>query len=136
MFKSKPPTGKIAKLDKVFSEFIRLRDANEQGIIFCISCRKPVFWKESDNGHFVNRVHKSLRFSEINCNAQCRSCNRFDESNPEGYRAGLIKKYGEGIIEKLMIAKNQTMKFSDNELEIMIKFYTQKVKELKIEKGL
>ena len=52
---------------------------------------KIVLWKEADNGHFINRKHMSLRFSETNCNAQCRSCNRFDEGNMTGYNLGMIK---------------------------------------------
>jgi hypothetical protein len=79
------------KLDRIFSQYIRLRDADQNGYIRCISCGKIVLWKEADNGHFINRKHMSLRFSETNCNAQCRSCNRFDEGNMTGYNLGMIK---------------------------------------------
>lgn len=78
----------------------------------------------------------SLRFSEKNCNAQCRSCNRFDEGNIQGYRRGLIIKYGESTVLMLESMKNQTNKISDFEYEEMIKYYRKEVKRLKKEKEI
>lgn len=101
------------KLDRIFSQYIRLRDADNKGYIRCISCGKIVFWKDADNGHFINRKHMSLRFSETNCNAQCRACNRFSEGNMTGYNLGMIKKYGQQTINLLILAKNQINKISD-----------------------
>lgn len=124
------------KLDTVFSQYIRLRDADGYGYIHCISCGKIVFWKEADNGHFINRKHMSLRFSETNCNAQCRACNRFDEGNMTGYNLGLIKKYGHQTIDLLIVAKNQLNKISDAEYKMLIKYYQDKVKLLLKEKNL
>lgn len=124
------------KLDRIFSQYIRLRDADINGYIRCISCGKIVFWKEADNGHFINRKHMSLRFSETNCNAQCRSCNRFDEGNMTGYNLGMIKKYGQQAIDLLILAKNQTNKISDSEYKILISHYQQKIKEIKQQKNL
>jgi hypothetical protein len=127
----------LKPLDDIFSIYIRLRDVYFlNGYCRCISCGKTVHWKDLDNGHFINRKHLSLRFNEINCNAQCRSCNRFDESNAEGYRRGLIQKHGPDIIDKLYALKNQTMKFSKFEMKAMIVHYTKEVKRLKAEKNL
>jgi len=117
------------KLDKIFSIYIRMRDANNDGICTCISCGKRLHWKKMDAGHFVNRRYMSLRYSETNVNAQCRSCNRFDEGNPVGYMKGLKRKYGEDIIDKLMIVKKTSVKHTKFEYETMINFYKQKIKE-------
>lgn len=124
------------KLDRIFSEYIRLRDADNNGYIRCISCGKVVFWKDADNGHFINRKHMSLRFSETNCNAQCRACNRFDEGNMTGYNLGMIKKYGQQVVDLLILAKNQANKISNTEYKILITHYKQKVKEIKSQKNL
>ena len=126
----------IKKLDTIFSQYIRLRDADSKGVCVCISCGNPQFWKELDCGHYVNRQHLNLRFSEVNCNAQCRKCNRFDEGNASGYTLGLIRKYGEEIINDLNLARNQIVKFSDPELESLIDYFREEVKRLKNEKGL
>lgn len=87
------------KLDAVFSQYIRLRDMIPNTTVFrCVSCGlvKPI--TQADCGHYVNRQHMATRYSEVNCNAQCRSCNRFDEGNIQGYRRGLVRKYGENQI--------------------------------------
>jgi len=116
------------KLDRIFSEFIRRRDADENGLIRCISCGKVVFWKDSDCGHYINRKHNSTRYDEQNCNAQCRSCNRFDEGNMSGYRRGLISKYGEKEVELLEIKKFNTCKLGNFELNTLINLYKEKLK--------
>ncbi|MDR1346817.1 MAG: recombination protein NinG [Prevotellaceae bacterium] len=119
----------IAKLDRIFSESVRRRDADEDGYIRCISCGKIVHWKDSDAGHYVNRRHLALRYDEKNVNAQCRACNRFDEGNMIGYHAGLIKKYGEGVIQYLEIKKHNTAKYGKFEYQTLIKYYTEKIKQ-------
>lgn len=125
-----------AKLDKIFSEFIRLRDADSNGMVGCISCMKIDHWENVDCGHFVNRGHMSTRYNEKNCNAQCRKCNRFDEGNSIGYTRGLIRKYGTQVIDELEILKHQESHLSDFDYEVLIKHYQKEVKRLREEKGL
>ena len=84
----------MVKLDIVFSKFIRVRDMRKDGTFICISCNRILPYEQADCGHYINRKHMATRFNEKNCNAQCRSCNRFDEGNLQGYRRGLISKYG------------------------------------------
>ena len=114
-------------LDKEFSLFIRQRDAKD-GIIYCISCGKPVSWKKSDCGHYINRAVMATRYDEINCNAQCRHCNRFREGNMSGYRKGLIKKWGESQVDLLEIKKFNASHISQVELEFLIVEYKAKNK--------
>lgn len=78
----------------------------------------------------------ATRYHEKNCNAQCRSCNRFDEGNIIGYIRGLTKKYGQGIIEDLEILKHQHSHLTDFEYQVLIDNYTQKVKQLHEDKGI
>ena len=133
----KKTTGKpdlISKLDRVFSEFIRLRDS-KNGYFKCISCGRILPYEQADCGHYINRQHMSLRFNEKNCNAQCRKCNRFDEGNIQGYRRGLIKKYGEKIVTLLEYQKNETKQYSSFELEVLIKYYQSKIKEMRWKAG-
>lgn len=125
-----------AKLDRVFSIYIRLRDSDNNGYVRCISCGKIVHWKDIHCGHFVNRGHMSTRFNEKNCNGQCLGCNSFDEGNNIGYTRGLIKKYGPGIIDELEILKHQESHLSEFEYKVLIDHYSKKVKELHENKGI
>ena len=121
--------------DKWLSLFIRLRDSKD-GIIRCCSCGMVQMWRTSDCGHFINRGNLPLRFSEENCHAQCRSCNRFDEGNAAGYYRFMQTKYGEEAISKMMIAKHRTIKLGKFELKIIADTYKKKAQELAKQKGL
>ena len=126
----------VAKLDKVFSRYIRLRDAMPNGYFRCISCNEIKPFEQADCGHYINRQHMSTRFDEMNCNAQCRKCNRFMEGNMSGYRRGLVAKYGEQRVLLLESKKNQTRKYSDFEYAELIKYYKVLNVKLRKEKGL
>lgn len=132
---AKKPNLKL-KLDTVFSRYIRLRDARKDGTFRCISCGRVLPFDQSDCGHYINRQHMATRYSEKNCNAQCRSCNRFDEGNIQGYRRGLIAKYGETIVLLLESLKKEINKISDFEYQTMIDFYRKEVKRLEKEKQI
>jgi hypothetical protein len=84
----------------------------------------------ADAGHFINRRWMATRWREDNVHAQCSSCNRFDEGNSAGYAIFMIKKYGQEHVDMLLALKNQTQKWTDWELDILIKEYRQKVKDL------
>ena len=121
--------------DSWFSKFVRLRDSDSHGILRCISCGEPVFWKKADAGHFIKRQHKSLRFDEKNVNGQCRKCNWLLQGNDINYAKGLEKKYGSGIIELLELAKRNTLHLGKFELKIISDNYRMKFNELKKEKN-
>ena len=124
------------KLDDIFSVYIRLRDADANGIIRCYCCGKPHHWKRSENMHFIPRQHMSLRFSEINCHGGCTYCNHYNNGNIEAYTLHLEKEYGKDIVKQLVIAKNQTCKITAFEYEAMIKIYTDRANELKNKKNI
>lgn len=118
-----------AKLDKVFSEYIRKRDTRN-GVFKCISCGRILPYEQADCGHYINRKHMATRFDEMNCNAQCISCNRFDEGNIQGYRRGLVSLYGEQQVNLLEAKKHNFRKYSDFEYEVLIKHYKEEIKKL------
>lgn len=127
----------VERLDRVFSEYIRLRESfnTQGGLMFrCISCGKIKPYSEADCGHYVNRGHMATRFDEDNCHAQCRSCNRFDEGNIYNYRRGLVEKIRENRVLLLESKKHNMVKFTDFELEALIADYKKRVKLLKEEK--
>ena len=126
---------KLTKYDNAFSKYIRLRDADSNGLVRCCSCGKVQHWKDVDCGHFVNRKHMSLRFSEINCNAQCRYCNRFDEGNLLGYAKFIEEKHGREMLDKLRIAKNKNLKYSKFELDVMLEYWKSEINKMKTQKN-
>ena len=63
----------VKKLDAVFSQYIRLKDADEFGNATCFTCGKVDHWKKLQNGHFQSRKHYATRWDEMNCQVQCVS---------------------------------------------------------------
>lgn len=119
------------KLDRIFSQYIRLRDMMMPGRVFrCISCGSVMSIRQADCGHYINRQHMATRYSEVNCNAQCRHCNRFDEGNMSGYRDGLVRKYGETKVVLLEAQKNEVRKYSDVEYQALIAHYQKEIKRM------
>ena len=125
------------KLDRIFSQYIRLRDMDKRTETFvCISCGRRLPILQADCGHYINRQHMNTRYSEVNCNAQCRSCNRFDEGNMQGYRRGLVAKYGEVRVLLLESSKYEMRKYCDVEYMALIQHYQNEIKKILKENGL
>ena len=128
----KPRTYKTLKnlLDRAFSVYIRLRDADSQGRIHCITCGTPHYWKESDCCHYIGRQHMATRWNEQNCAAGCRRCNRFEEGNKINW------KMNEHTKNILIFAKNAVKKWVNFELEILIEDFKKRAIEIAKMKGI
>lgn len=119
-------------LDRWFSKFIRLRDADEHGVCRCITCGTFHFWnKDIHAGHYVQRNRVATRWDEKNVNAQCCQCNTFNEGRQDEHGKAIDRKYGKGTAEYLMIiGMARGSKVSEEWLKIKIKEYKEKVKKL------
>lgn len=118
------------KADKIFSQYIRLRDADSNGYLDCITCNKTLLWKEAHAGHFVSRRVNSLRFWETNVNGQCSRCNTYGAGEQFAYAKALDLKYGDNTANELHSRRWETHKFTIPELEVIIEEYKQLVKEM------
>ena len=120
-----------SKLWKVFSEYIRRRDADKDGNCKCFTCNLVRNWKQMDCGHGIPRQHKATKFSEINNHAQCKRCNGFEGGKREVYKVEVDKRYGPGTWHKLELASKITLKRTQFEIDTMTEFYKQELKKLK-----
>ena len=114
----------VAKLDKVFSEYIRRRYAKDD-IATCVTCSKQDHWKKLQAGHFMSRKHYSTRWDEDNVQVQCAGCNVFRYG--EQYK--FSKYLGSEKAEELHQKSKQIVKFSTQELEEMIQHYKDLLKK-------
>ena len=120
----------ITKLDKVFSEYIRRRDADEYGRVKCCTCDNTFHWSEMDAGHFRYRSIMSIRFDERNCHAQCRECNRFKDGMWDEHADYVIKRHGLDAGHELYLLAHKTVKFMQFEIDEMVQIYKQKIRDL------
>jgi hypothetical protein len=125
------------ELDKIFSVFIRLRDATDEGLCQCFTCGKVSHYKTGmQNGHFQSRSFLSTRFDEENCQPQCVGCNMFKQGEQWKFGMNLNAKYGIGTSNKLEFISRQKVKFSRIDYEEKITYYKSLVEKLKKEKGI
>jgi hypothetical protein len=116
------------KLWSIFSEYIRRRDADENGMVKCISCPTIKHWKEVDAGHFRPKsLGLPVYFVEKNVHPQCTYCNHVKEGNAYEYGLALIEKYGKGIIEEIDGMRHTPLKWSCADYEEMIEAYKKKL---------
>lgn len=100
------------KADKTFSEFVRKRDAYDDGIAICCTCGKMDHWKNMDCGHYLSRRYLSIRYEEKNTGVQCKSCNVFNQGEQVKFREYLVNRYGEEEIQKIEIQSRNIVKDS------------------------
>jgi len=121
----------IKKLDTVFSEYIRRKYADKNGIVKCYTCNKKAYWKGEgmQNGHFISRASRILRWREDNCRVQCYQCNCMKFGQSFIFGCNLNKEYGYNKAEELLIESKKIIKQSDEDLKNLIKLYEDKIKE-------
>jgi hypothetical protein len=118
------------KLDILFSQYIRRRNADHLGRVKCFTCGVEKHWKEQQAGHFQSRSHHSTRWDEVNVQVQCVKCNMFRQG--EQYKFGLYldDRFGDGTAEELENRAKTIVKLNRVDYEEAIERYKQKINEL------
>ena len=118
------------KLDVLFSQYIRRRNADHLGRVKCFTCGVEKHWKEQQAGHFQSRSHHSTRWDEVYVQVLCVKCNMFRQG--EQYKFGLYldDRFGDGTAEDLENRAKTIVKLNRVDYEEAIERYKQKIKEL------
>lgn len=114
---------KIAQ--QVFNKYINLRDKGKP----CISCGKHITGRVNASHYFNANNHWSVRFDEYNVHSSCIECNQHKHGNLIEYTLRLPERIGQEMFDDLIRRKNQTRKYSIEELKEIIATYKQKIKE-------
>ena len=109
----------------LLSEYVRRRDLGR-----CITCGVIKDWKEQHAGHFIHGVTTPIYLNEINVNCQCPKCNTFLHGNLAVYSVKLIQKHGIKKVKWLLAQRDKIKRFKVGELQELIKYYQEKIKEL------
>ena len=119
------------KLQKVFNEWIRLRDKG----LPCISCDRPMNGKKTHAGHLYSvGFFPELRFDPDNCHAQCEWCNIHLHGNGALYRMNLVKKIGPERLQMLDKRAGVPKNYMTHEISELLEYYKYRVKEKKKKK--
>lgn len=125
-----------------FNGYIRARDEGKP----CISCgvtnppeRYGGAW---DAGHYRTRgAAPELRFEELNCHRQCKSCNTGEKHN-SGKAETVRAEYRRRLIERIGLEKVEWLEgnhaakhYTADELEEVARVYRAKTRELRKARG-
>jgi len=122
-----PPTKRkrlVAKLDQLFSAYVRLRDKRVNGGRCVFSCPKPI----ECCFHFVTRAKHSVRWNFSNAVGSCHGHNYRYEFDPHFAITWYIDKYGKDAYEQLIRDGNKIAKFSIEDLEALKADLEEKLK--------
>ena len=111
-------------------KYIKLRDRNQP----CISCGTTKKNIRYDAGHYISAGSNSLlRWDSRNIHKQCSfNCNHHLSGNRGGYREGLIKRYGQELVDFLE-GPHEPVKRTAADYKKIEDHYKAKVKELEKE---
>lgn len=118
------------KADTLFSIYIRLRYANDEGYVTCYTCGNTHFWKEIQCGHFVRRTHLSTRWKSKNARPQCMACNVWRRGHYDVFSLRLVEECGVGILEELNRLKNEVCKMGIPAYKELIEKLKDKIDKL------
>ena len=120
----------VRDLQKVFNQFIRLRDKDQK----CISCGAELK-KKYDAGHYYSvGNYPYLRFNEDNVHAQCVHCNQHRGGNLHEYSIGLKQRIGVDRYNALVESRHNQHAYDITEIIRLIDYYKQQIKILKNDK--
>jgi hypothetical protein len=119
----KKPVNLEAKLDRVFSKWVRFSRA-KGGYCKCVTCGKIDAPERMDAGHFVGRQYRATRWDERNVHPQCIRCNRFGEGEKDAYADFIVRTYGADVLSELVAKKHTVAKHTTEDLLELIKKYS------------
>jgi len=126
----------IQDLDAIFSQYIRLRDSDENGYVTCYcECGRVMYWTEAECMHFRDRDHMNTRFSEDACRAGCHDCNCRKDGNINAFGEHL-ERDRPGSVEALEEQARAPYRYDVPELKGMIAYYSKEVRQMKAKKPL
>lgn len=108
---------------RVFSEYIRRKNANPDGYTECITCGKMVFWKQIHASHFIHGHVKPTFLEESNVHPGCVVCNLYKSGNLIPYYEFMVKTYGQQEIERLKQLSHAVFKPSRDYYDNLISKY-------------
>lgn len=115
----------------VLQKLVRLKAAEENGLVQCVTCDKWAHWKDMQGGHFISRGSKRWKLVEENVHPQCPGCNGFGMKygNAEAvYTAYMIDMYGRDYVDEMLRTKSEPRKYTRAEVAEMEAEWKEQIK--------
>ena len=120
----------IADIDREFSFYIRLRDADKYGYTHCFTSGKRLHYLKLDCGHYISRMHMATRWDADNCRPQSKQDNQMLHGNIEVFKEKLEAEQ-KGITDILYERSKEVTKPTMNDLKQLLIHWREKAKFVK-----
>ena len=130
----------LAKLvDEVavlLQKLVRLKAADSEGYLTCITCGVVKHWKNADGAHYISRTYTATKIEEENIHPSCKRCNLLDDVFVrDAYTKHMIGMYGKEFVDDMKVRARKVFNHDRVTLEELKKEYRKQIKELEHEKG-
>lgn len=116
---------------KIFSEYIRRKDADEGGTTECYTCGKLLHWKyEAQAGHAIPGRHNAVLLDPEIVRVQCAPCNIWKRGMYHIFTTKLIKENGMEWWERKLEEARRVVKLTRSDFEEAIQTFKQKLADL------
>lgn len=114
-----------------FSEYIRRKYSNSNGIVKCVTCSWQGHWTEAQAGHFVDGRNNRVLYNESLVHPQCVTCNVFKHGNKIAYAHFMSNTYNLNIddLKHMDDMKFEVVKMSASDHIQVYELYKQLIKE-------
>ena len=102
----------VAKLDNMFSLFIRIRDKKKFNGMCPFCSKRPI----ECCFHVITRAKYAVRWDPRNAVGSCHACNYRNEYDPHSFVAWYIKQNGVAAFKNLVLDSNLVSKRSNEDL--------------------
>jgi hypothetical protein len=82
----------------LMSLWTRIKNADNEGYVKCVTCGKIIHYKEIDAGHLRHGV---LDYDPMNIHPQCVYCNKFQSGQRDLYYQYVVKTYGQKEVDDM-----------------------------------
>ena len=120
----------VEEAAKLMQKYVRVKSADSNGNVTCVTCGVVRHYKEMQGGHFIGRKWLATKLMEENIHVQCPCCNGPLSGNMIQYTLYMTDTYGREFVDELQRLKHQSRKFYKNEVEEIKKDLRVKIQEL------
>lgn len=120
------------------SIYVRLREADQDGYVKCITCPEVMFWEDADAGHWVCGRNNTNLFDDAHIFPQCQKCNHAGGGEEYKYTQAMKKKYGydDATCQEILNRKFAHKKLPDAEVDEIYKNFKEQALNFAKEKSL
>lgn len=119
-----------AKCWALFSEYVRRKNADANGMARCYTSGVVAHWTQLQCGHAIGGRHNAVLFDDEICRPQTVSENVFKRGNYPVFVTKLIQENGLDWWERKLEGSRQVRKYTRSDLEDLISLYKTKLEGL------